>query len=53
MEKLGQAGHYTLFAPTNEAFEKLGVDVLERIQSDKQALKGRTAFFKGSFLLLS
>ncbi|XP_005926524.1 periostin, osteoblast specific factor b isoform X1 [Haplochromis burtoni] len=44
LEKLGQPGHYTLFAPTNEAFEQLGVDVLERIQSDKQALKALLSF---------
>ncbi|KAL3991553.1 butyryl-CoA dehydrogenase [Sarotherodon galilaeus] len=44
LEKLGQPGHYTLFAPTNEAFEQLGSDVLERIQSDKQALKALLSF---------
>uniref|UniRef100_A0AAX7TB97 Periostin, osteoblast specific factor b n=1 Tax=Astatotilapia calliptera TaxID=8154 RepID=A0AAX7TB97_ASTCA len=44
LEKLGQPGHYTLFAPTNEAFEQLGIDVLERIQSDKQALKALLSF---------
>uniref|UniRef100_A0AAY4EJY4 Periostin n=1 Tax=Denticeps clupeoides TaxID=299321 RepID=A0AAY4EJY4_9TELE len=41
MEKLGEPGHYTLFAPTNDAFEKLDKDVLERIMSDptiRQAL---------------
>lgn len=41
MEKLGQSGHYTLFAPTNEAFESLGSDVLERLQGDKEVLKGK------------
>ncbi|XP_006796647.1 periostin, osteoblast specific factor b isoform X2 [Neolamprologus brichardi] len=44
LEKLGQPGHYTLFAPTNEAFEQLGIDVLERIQSDKKALKALLSF---------
>ncbi|XP_030600434.1 periostin, osteoblast specific factor b isoform X2 [Archocentrus centrarchus] len=44
LDKLGQPGHYTLFAPTNEAFERLGVDVLERIQSDEQALKALLTF---------
>ncbi|XP_077955893.1 periostin, osteoblast specific factor b isoform X3 [Gasterosteus aculeatus] len=39
MEKLGQPGHYTLFAPTNEAFESLGSEVLERLQGDKEVLK--------------
>ncbi|TKS80790.1 Periostin [Collichthys lucidus] len=33
LEKLGQPGHYTLFAPSNEAFESLGSDVLERLQA--------------------
>ncbi|XP_077340297.1 periostin isoform X5 [Lithobates pipiens] len=37
MEKLGKPGQYTLFAPTDEAFEKLPRDVLERIMSDKKA----------------
>ncbi|KAM4701165.1 periostin isoform 4-T4 [Discoglossus pictus] len=37
LETLGKPGQYTLFAPTNEAFEKLPRGVLERIMSDKQA----------------
>uniref|UniRef100_A0A672GQ53 Periostin n=1 Tax=Salarias fasciatus TaxID=181472 RepID=A0A672GQ53_SALFA len=37
--KLGQPGHYTLFAPTNDAFDKLGSDVLERLLSDKEVLQ--------------
>uniref|UniRef100_A0A8C5LUI3 Periostin n=1 Tax=Leptobrachium leishanense TaxID=445787 RepID=A0A8C5LUI3_9ANUR len=37
LDKLGEPGHYTLFAPTNEAFEKLPRGVLERIMSDKKA----------------
>lgn len=41
LDKLGEPGQYTLFAPTNEAFDSLGSDVLERIQSDKEALKGK------------
>nr|XP_046245592.1 periostin, osteoblast specific factor b isoform X2 [Scatophagus argus] len=44
LEKLGQSGHYTLFAPTNEAFERLGSDVLERLQSDKEVLKALINF---------
>ncbi|XP_019943498.2 periostin, osteoblast specific factor b isoform X3 [Paralichthys olivaceus] len=44
LEKLGQPGHYTLFAPTNEAFESLGTDVLERLQSDKQAIQALLKF---------
>ncbi|KAM7412785.1 hypothetical protein PAMA_020253 [Pampus argenteus] len=39
LEKLGQPGHYTLFAATNEAFESLGSNVLNRIRNDKEALK--------------
>ncbi|XP_051973376.1 periostin isoform X2 [Xyrauchen texanus] len=35
LDQLGKPGHYTLFAPTNEAFEKLDIAVLERIRSDK------------------
>ncbi|KAG7269982.1 hypothetical protein CRUP_021837 [Coryphaenoides rupestris] len=38
MEKLGQPGHYTLFAPTNQAFEKLGAGYLERIMGDKKII---------------
>ncbi|XP_040902593.1 periostin, osteoblast specific factor b isoform X3 [Toxotes jaculatrix] len=44
LEKLGQPGHYTLFAPTNEAFDKLDSDLLERLQSDKTALKALLNF---------
>ncbi|XP_033486933.1 periostin, osteoblast specific factor b isoform X3 [Epinephelus lanceolatus] len=44
LEKLGQSGHYTLFAPTNEAFESLGSDVLERLQGDKEVLKALLNF---------
>ncbi|XP_017271819.1 periostin, osteoblast specific factor b isoform X2 [Kryptolebias marmoratus] len=39
LEKLGTPGHYTLFAPTNDAFDKLGSDTLERLLSDKEVLK--------------
>ncbi|CAL8363322.1 unnamed protein product [Lota lota] len=38
MEKLGQPGHYTLFAPTNQAFEKLGSGYLERIMGDQKVM---------------
>ncbi|TMS07845.1 Periostin [Larimichthys crocea] len=44
LEKLGQPGHYTLFAPTNEAFESLGSEVLERLQGDKEVLKSLLNF---------
>uniref|UniRef100_A0A7N9AQ37 Periostin n=1 Tax=Mastacembelus armatus TaxID=205130 RepID=A0A7N9AQ37_9TELE len=44
VKKLGQPGHYTFFAPTNKAFESLGSDVLERLQSDKEVLKALLNF---------
>ncbi|XP_049634425.1 periostin [Suncus etruscus] len=37
LETLGRDGHFTLFAPTNEAFEKLPRGVLQRIMGDKVA----------------
>ncbi|XP_045695152.1 periostin isoform X6 [Phyllostomus hastatus] len=37
METLGRDGHFTLFAPTNEAFQRLPRGVLERIMGDKVA----------------
>lgn len=45
LEKLGQPGHYTLFAPTNEAFESLGSEVLERLQGDTEVIKGKLDFY--------
>lgn len=44
LETLGRDGHFTLFAPTNEAFEKLPRGVLERIMGDKVASEGRKIF---------
>nr|XP_060619427.1 periostin isoform X3 [Anolis sagrei ordinatus] len=41
---LEKPGHYTLFAPTNEAFEKLPRGVLERIMSDKVASEAMMKF---------
>ncbi|XP_071369881.1 periostin isoform X2 [Centroberyx affinis] len=38
MEKLSAPGHYTLFAPTNEAFNKLGSGYLERIMEDRDVI---------------
>ncbi|XP_065819009.1 periostin isoform X5 [Labrus bergylta] len=38
MDKLDQPGHYTLFAPTNEAFDKLAPGHLERIMGDKDVI---------------
>lgn len=40
MDKLDQSGHYTLFAPTNEAFNKLSPGHLERIMEDKAVIVG-------------
>ncbi|XP_026137590.1 periostin-like isoform X3 [Carassius auratus] len=39
IEKLGQPGHFTLFAPTNEAFDKLDREVLNRLMEDKKSLQ--------------
>uniref|UniRef100_A0A8C6SL31 Periostin, osteoblast specific factor a n=1 Tax=Neogobius melanostomus TaxID=47308 RepID=A0A8C6SL31_9GOBI len=39
IEKLEQPGHFTLFAPTNEAFKKLPSGYLERIMDDKDIIK--------------
>ncbi|XP_043929251.1 periostin isoform X3 [Protopterus annectens] len=44
LESLGKEGHYTVFAPTNDAFEKLPRGVLERIMSDKVALEALLKF---------
>ncbi|XP_032070543.1 periostin isoform X3 [Thamnophis elegans] len=44
METLGKPGHYTLFAPTNEAFEKLPRGTLERIMRDKVASEALIKF---------
>ncbi|XP_028274863.1 periostin, osteoblast specific factor b isoform X2 [Parambassis ranga] len=44
LDELGKPGHYTLFAPTNEAFESLGSEVLDRIKNDKVALKALLKF---------
>uniref|UniRef100_UPI0037E7E8E6 periostin-like isoform X2 n=1 Tax=Semicossyphus pulcher TaxID=241346 RepID=UPI0037E7E8E6 len=38
MDKLDQPGHYTLFAPTNEAFDRLAPGHLERIMGDKDVI---------------
>ncbi|KAK2871147.1 hypothetical protein Q8A67_023674 [Cirrhinus molitorella] len=38
-DQLGQPGHYTLFAPTNEAIDKMDSDAMERLTSDKTVLQ--------------
>lgn len=40
MDQLDQPGHYTLFAPTNNAFDKLSPDYVERIMGDKDVISG-------------
>lgn len=40
MDKLGEPGHYTVFAPTNDAFDKLSPGYLERIMEDKAVIAG-------------
>uniref|UniRef100_A0AAV2J9R8 FAS1 domain-containing protein n=1 Tax=Knipowitschia caucasica TaxID=637954 RepID=A0AAV2J9R8_KNICA len=40
MDKLGEAGQFTLFAPTNAAFEQMGIQNLERLQDNKAVLQG-------------
>ncbi|XP_044871222.1 periostin isoform X4 [Mauremys mutica] len=44
LDTLGKPGHYTLFAPTNEAFEKLPRGILERIMGDKVASEALMKF---------
>ncbi|KAI5624983.1 periostin isoform X1 [Silurus asotus] len=39
LELLGKPGHYTLFAPTNDAFSKLDKEVLDRLMGNKGALQ--------------
>uniref|UniRef100_A0AAR2IUK3 FAS1 domain-containing protein n=1 Tax=Pygocentrus nattereri TaxID=42514 RepID=A0AAR2IUK3_PYGNA len=39
LEKLGEPGHYTLFAPTNEAFDKVDREVIERVLGDKNVVQ--------------
>uniref|UniRef100_A0A8C6NYW5 Periostin, osteoblast specific factor b n=1 Tax=Nothobranchius furzeri TaxID=105023 RepID=A0A8C6NYW5_NOTFU len=39
LDKLGQQGHFTLFAPTNDAFDKIDGEVMERLLRDKDVLK--------------
>ncbi|XP_063751658.1 periostin isoform X2 [Eleginops maclovinus] len=38
LDKLGEPGHFTLFAPTDEAFDKLDPGYLERIMEDKDVI---------------
>lgn len=45
LEKLDKPGHYTLFAPTNKAFEKLDDFVMERILNDNAVLQGKSVAY--------
>ncbi|TNM84791.1 hypothetical protein fugu_008969 [Takifugu bimaculatus] len=44
MDKLGRPGHYTLFAPTNEAFNRLSPGHLERMMGDKNVIAALVNF---------
>lgn len=44
LEKLGKPGHFTLFAPTNDAFSKLDNEVMDRLMGNKGALQGKLVF---------
>nr|XP_015817112.2 periostin [Nothobranchius furzeri] len=39
MDKLGKPGHYTLFAPTNSAFDKLKPGFMESITENQEVIK--------------
>lgn len=41
---LESEGQYTLLAPTNEAFEKIPRETLNRILGDPEALRGKRLF---------
>lgn len=43
---LESEGQYTLLAPTNEAFEKIPRETLNRILGDPEALRGKRLFAK-------
>lgn len=50
---LENEGQYTVFAPTNEAFEKIPQETLNRILGDPVALRGDQQEALWSLLLLS
>lgn len=53
MDKLGRPGHYTLFAPTNEAFENLSPGHLERMMDEKDVIAGMSKCFNCTLILHS
>lgn len=53
LEMLGKPGHFTLFAPTNDAFSKLDREVMDRLMANKGALKGKLVIrFQSAFTSL-
>lgn len=40
MDKLDKPGQFTLFAPTNKAFDKLAPGYLQRMMEDKDVIAG-------------
>ncbi|KAJ3588917.1 hypothetical protein NHX12_009771 [Muraenolepis orangiensis] len=44
MEMLDEPGQYTLFVPTNKAFEKLGSGYLKRIMGDKKVMSALVSY---------
>lgn len=48
---LENQGSYTIFAPTNEAFEKIPPDTLTRILGDPVALKGTFGLHQHEIIL--
>ncbi|XP_048840084.1 periostin-like isoform X2 [Brienomyrus brachyistius] len=44
LDTLGQSGHFTLFAPTNKAFEKLDRGALTRIMNNKSVVEALMKF---------
>lgn len=53
MDKLGRPGHYTLFAPTNEAFNKLSPGHLQRMMGDKSVIAGTLVLVSSQFCMMS
>lgn len=50
---LESEGQYTLLAPTNEAFEKIPRETLNRILGDPEALRGKCLFTEATERLKS
>lgn len=55
MDRLGEPGHYTLFVPTNKAFEKLSPGYMESITENQAVVTGIkkiTAYYLFNYLSL-